>query len=108
MSSFGGEREEALAMHPTVKPLQMVADAILDVTHRGDLVLDPFLGSGTTLIACEDTHRTCRGIELDPHYVDVAIRRWQQHTGKSAVHIESGLTFNELAKHRTEEVDHVG
>lgn len=107
MSSFGSDRDEALAMHPTVKPVQMIADAILDVSNRNDLVLDPFLGSGTTLIACEKTHRVCRSIELDPYYVDVAIRRWQTHTGESAIHIESGLTFDELAERRAEEVDYV-
>jgi hypothetical protein len=107
MSSFGSDRDEALAMHPTVKPVQMIADAILDVSNRNDLVLDPFLGSGTTLIACEKTHRVCRSIELDPYYVDVAIRRWQTHTGESAIHIESGLTFDELAEARTREADHV-
>ena len=70
---------------PTVKPVLMVADAIKDCSKRGGLVLDPFCGSGTVLIAAEKTGRRARAIELDPKYVDVAIRRWQQYTGKTAV-----------------------
>jgi len=68
-------------VHPTVKPVAMVADAILDCSARGDIALDPFLGSGTTLMACERTGRVCYGLELDPLYVDAAIRRWQVYTG---------------------------
>lgn len=83
-----------LALHPTVKPVQMVADAILDCTARGDIVLDPFLGSGSTLIAAERTGRVCRGIELDPLYVDVAIRRWQRHTGQHAIRASDGRRFD--------------
>jgi DNA modification methylase len=74
-----------LAMHPTVKPVAMVADAIKDCSKRGSLILDPFCGSGTILIAAEKTGRRARAIELDPKYVDVAIRRWEQYTGKIAV-----------------------
>ena len=66
-----------LELHPTVKPVQLVMDALLDCSNRGDIVLDSFLGSGTTLLAAERTGRICRGIELDPLYVDTAIRRWQ-------------------------------
>jgi DNA modification methylase len=88
-----------LALHPTVKPVQMVADAMLDCSACGDRILDPFLGSGTTLIAAERVGRSCYGIELDPRYVDVAIRRWQQHTGADAIHVASGMTFQaRLAK----------
>jgi DNA modification methylase len=75
----------------------MVADAILDCSARGDVVLDSFLGSGTTLIAAERVGRTCMGIELDPLYVDVAIRRWQKHTGDHAIHLATGKSFDELS-----------
>ena len=78
MNSFGPARDEVLAMHPTVKPVQLVADAILDVTCRGDIVLDGFLGSGTTLLATEQTGRISYGVEIDPRYVDVALHRWMR------------------------------
>jgi DNA modification methylase len=87
------EEGNLLALHPTGKPVQMVADAMLDCSARGDIVLDPFLGSGTTLLAAERVGRSCYGIELDPRYVDVAIRRWQQHTGMDAIHVAAGMTF---------------
>jgi DNA modification methylase len=92
-----GEEGNLLALHPTVKPVQMIADAILDSTARGDLVLDGFLGSGSTLIAAERVGRVCCGIEIDPVYVDVAIRRWQNFTGNAAVHAQTGERFNQLA-----------
>ena len=76
-----GEEGNLLALHPTVKPVAMVADAILDCSARGDIVLDAFLGSGTTLIAAERTGRRCYGLELDPAYVDTTVRRWQALTG---------------------------
>jgi DNA modification methylase len=82
VNSLAGSRSEDLALHPTVKPTAMVADAIQDVTKRGDIVLDIFLGSGTTLIASERVGRKFRGIELDPGYVDVAIERWRAMTNK--------------------------
>ncbi len=88
---------QVLKDHPTPKNLEMCADAILDVTARGDIVLDPFLGSGTTLIAAEQTSRQCHGIELNPSYVDVCIRRWQELTGKDAVLEATGQTYNEVA-----------
>ncbi len=81
VNSMKGNRREDLALHPTVKPTGMVADAIKDVTKRGDLVLDTFLGSGTTLIAAERTGRRFRGLDIDPAYVDVAIERWSAATG---------------------------
>jgi DNA modification methylase len=84
------------ALHPTIKPVDLVADAILDCTARGDVVLDPFLGSGTTVIAAERTGRSCYGMELDPHYVDTIVRRWQAFTGMSAIHESSGRTFSEI------------
>jgi DNA modification methylase len=83
-------------LHPTVKPVALVAEAIMDCTSRGDIVLDPFLGSGTTLIAAERTSRVCYGIELDPQYVDTIVRRWQAITGQSARLESSGRTFAEL------------
>jgi DNA modification methylase len=82
VNSLRGSRREDLALHPTVKPTGLVADAIEDVTRRGDLVLDLFLGSGTTLIAAERIGRLCRGIEFDPAYVDVALARWTERTGR--------------------------
>lgn len=95
--SRAGDEGNLLALHPTVKPVQLIADAILDCTARGELVLDCFLGSGSTLIAAERTGRRCSGIEIDPIYVDVAIRRWQRHTGGQAVHAASGELFDDLA-----------
>jgi DNA modification methylase len=97
-----------LALHPTVKPVQMVADAMLDCSARGDIVLDPFLGSGTSVIAAERVGRSCYGIELDPSYVDVAIRRWQQHTGEDAVHVASGMTFQARLAQRHDTTPTVG
>ena len=91
-----GEEGNLLALHPTVKPVAMVADAILDSSARGDIVLDGFLGSGTTLIASERTGRRCCGLELDPAYVDVIVRRWQAQTGGSARHAASGSSFDDL------------
>lgn len=88
-NSFG-EGKDNLKLHPTVKPVAMLKDAILDVTKRGDIVLDAFLGSGSTLIACEQTGRVCYGIELEEKYCNVTIKRWQELTGKKAVKIEGG------------------
>jgi DNA modification methylase len=86
-----------LALHPTVKPVQLIADAILDCSARGDIVLDCFLGSGSTLIAAERVGRVCYGIEIDPLYVDVAIRRWQRLTGDRVVHAVTKKYFDDLA-----------
>lgn len=99
-NTFKRGRMAELEAHPTVKPLAMVVDALKDCSRRSGVVLDPFLGSGTTLLAAEKTGRLGRGIEFDPHYVDVAIRRWQEMTGKPAIHLESGLTFEQLAAQR--------
>jgi DNA modification methylase len=85
-----GEEGNLLALHPTVKPAAMVADAMLDCSARGEIVLDAFLGSGTTVIAAERTGRLCYGLELDPPYIDTIIRRWQTLTGGSARHAVSG------------------
>jgi DNA methylase/ParB-like nuclease domain len=86
-----------LALHPTVKPVALVADAILDCTAPGEIVLDSFLGSGSTLIAAERTRRICYGIEIDPGYVDVAVRRWQRHSGGQALRVADGKSFSEIA-----------
>jgi DNA modification methylase len=93
-----GEEGNLSALHPTVKPVAMVADAILDCSARGDVVLDGFLGSGTTVIAAERTGRRCCGLELDPAYVDTIVRRWQKLTGGSARHAASGRSFDDLAR----------
>jgi DNA modification methylase len=85
VNSLKGSRREDLALHPTVKPTGLVADALQDVTRRGDLVLDLFLGSGTTLIAADRIGRRFRGLDIDPAYVDVAIERWAQRTGHEPV-----------------------
>ena len=97
MNTFSADRDECLASHPTVKPMLMIADAILDASRLEDVVLDGFLGSGTTLLAAEKTGRVCRGMELDPRYVDVSVRRWETMTGKQAVHESTGKTFSEIA-----------
>ena len=94
MNSFGARETDTndahLKSHPTIKPLQLVADAILDCSNQGELILDLFGGSGTTLIACEQTDRKCHMMELDPQYVDTIIRRWQKSTGQVAVLKSSG------------------
>jgi 23S rRNA G2445 N2-methylase RlmL len=102
VNSFAGRGEEGglLALHPTVKPVAMVADAILDCTARGELVLDPFLGSGTILVAAERVGRRCRALELDPFYVDTAVRRWQALTGDVARDARTGRAFDEVAAER--------
>ena len=96
VNTFKPGRMAELTLHPTVKPLPLVIDALKDCSSRRGLVLDPFLGSGTTLLAAEKTGRIGRGIELDPYYVDAAIGRWQALTGEHAIHVESGRTFEEM------------
>ena len=99
MNSFSAtDRNELLKMHPTVKPLKLVSDAILDCSNYGETILDLFGGSGTTLIASEETNRKCCMMELDPQYVDTIIRRWQKHTGKQAVHAKTGVAFDKLVE----------
>ncbi|CAM3762637.1 site-specific DNA-methyltransferase [Polynucleobacter brandtiae] len=93
-----GHEGDLLAMHPTVKPINLVVDAILDCSARGEFVLDPFLGSGTTLLASERTGRICYGVELSPAYVDLAITRWQEITGQAAIHAASNKRFEERMK----------
>ena len=99
-NTFRAGRMDDLRAHPTVKPVALVADAIKDCTHRNHLVLDTFCGSGTTLLAAERVGRQARALEIDPRYVDVAIRRWQAFTGRDAVHVDTGLTFDEMADGR--------
>jgi DNA modification methylase len=99
-NTFRAGRMDDLRAHPTVKPIALVADAIKDCTQRNQLVLDLFSGSGTALLAAERVGRQARALEIDPRYVDVAIRRWQAFTGRDAVHIDSGLTFEEMASNR--------
>jgi DNA modification methylase len=94
-NSFGADRESLLKYHPTVKPVALVADAIKDCSKRGDIILDPFGGSGTTLIAAEKAKRRAALIELDPLYVDVTIRRWETYTGGTAVHATTGSLFSD-------------
>lgn len=106
VNSFGGE-QDLLALHPTVKPVSMIADALRDCSHRNGLVLDPFAGSGTILIAAERTGRHARAIEYEPKFVDVAIQRWQRVTGELAVHEASGATYDELKSIKTEEKKNV-
>lgn len=95
-------RLDDLRMHPTVKPVALVADAILDCSNRNGIVLDCFAGSGTTIIAAEKTGRRAYAIEIDPRYVDTAIRRWQTYTGEFALDAESGSTFEAIGKQRAE------
>jgi DNA modification methylase len=90
------EEGNPLAMHPTVKPLALICDILLDTSVKGDIVADPFMGSGTTLIAAERLGRQARGIELDPVYCDTIIRRWQRWTGESAVRVADGMSFPAL------------
>lgn len=101
MSSFGGRKTEEgnlLELHPTVKPVALVQDAILDVSNRGSIVLDAFGGSGSTLIACERTGRRARLMELDPRYCDAIVRRWQAYTGVQARHAVTGRYFGEACR----------
>ena len=90
------EERNLLELRPRTKPVSLVADAIKHCTSRRDVILDPFLGTGTTVIAAERTGRVCYGIELDPQYVDTIVRRWQAFTGQSATQASSRRTFAEL------------
>jgi hypothetical protein len=99
---MGGSDEEKFD-HPTQKPQALARRPILNHTQRGDLVYEPFLGSGTTLAAAEMTERVCYGIEIDPKYVDVSIKRWQKLTGKHAVLEDDGRSFEEVSKDRIQD-----
>ncbi len=100
-SAVGSDARDGLAMHPTVKPVAMLEDAILDVTARSEIVLDPFLGSGSTLIAAERVGRRCRGIELDPAYVDVVLQRWIDCGGDDPDLVETGEPVSKVRERRT-------
>ena len=99
---MGGADEDKYD-HPTQKPIELMRRPILNHLRRGELVYEPFLGSGTTLAAAELTNRVCYGIELDPKYVDVVIQRWQQLRGKQAALDGDGRAFDEIAVERREE-----
>lgn len=101
VNSFRKDRLADLGAHPTVKPVALVADAMRDCSRRGDVVFDPFMGSGTTILAAEKVGRRAYGVEIDPLYVDVAIRRWQEFTKRDAILKSTGQTFDEVATERT-------
>jgi DNA modification methylase len=100
MNTFNAKRSTALGLHPTVKPVRLVEDAILDCSNRGGVVLDGFVGSGTTLIAAERAGRRGFGVELEPRYVDLTLRRFQALVRVEPVHVGTGLTLEEVAKTR--------
>lgn len=102
VNSFGPGRDEQLAMHSTCKNVSMLVDAIRDASDRGEIVLDGFLGSGSTLIAAERTGRICRGLELDPLYVDTILRRWERVTGGTAILQATGETMEQVAQSRAQ------
>lgn len=102
-SSVSSDSRKGLELHPTVKPAAMLTDAILDLSHRGDIVLDPFLGSGSTIVAAHGIGRRCFGIELDPLYVDVVLKRCQAVCGVSAILVSTGETFDVVAQRRQRE-----
>lgn len=104
-SSLGSEARARSDDHPTVKPRALLEDALLDISNRGEIVLDPFVGSGSTLLAAQTTGRLCRAIEIDGRYCDVCIERWQQLTATSAILEETGETFAEVAERRTQSLD---
>jgi DNA modification methylase len=106
-SMFRKGRQQDLEDHPTVKPVGLIADAIKDCSKRNGIILDPFGGSGTTMLAAERTGRQSRLIEIDPYYVDVAIRRWQKVTGKAARLQQSGEHFSDVATRRAHEAEFV-
>ncbi|MFD2251597.1 DNA modification methylase [Pseudochelatococcus lubricantis] len=103
VNSFKAGRDDELAMHPTVKPVALVVDAIRDCTHRGDIVLDSFAGSGTTVLAAEKTGRRARAVEIDPVYADVVIRRWLAFTQSDAMLEATGETYAEVTTRRKRE-----
>jgi DNA modification methylase len=106
VNTFGMDRGTELAMHPTVKPVALVADVILDCSKSGGIILDVFAGSGTTLIAAEKAGRRGYSIEIDCHYTDIIIRRFDEVYGLKAVHAESKLDFERLTNERSKERRH--
>jgi len=105
VNTFKAKGYELLALHPTVKPVSLIADALRDCSHRQGIILDPFAGSGTILIAAERTGRQARAIELDPQYVDVGVMRWQRVTGKQAVLEATGQNWDQVRASRLSGVD---
>ena len=97
MAGFRAGRMDELRMHPTVKPVAMYVDMMRDCSRRGSTILDAFAGSGTTIMAAEQVGRRAYCMEIDPHYADVAVRRWQAFTRRDALHAESGLSFDQIA-----------
>jgi DNA modification methylase len=104
VNSLHPARRGELEMHPTVKPVALIADLIRDCSRRNGLILDPFGGSGSTILAAERSGRIARVIELEPLYVDVAIRRWERVTGIQARHIETGLSFADIEARQIDKV----
>jgi DNA modification methylase len=100
INSFGKDRDAELALHPTVKPVKLVADAIFDCSMRGGIILDAFAGSGTTLVAAEQTGRHGYGIEIDPRYCDVIVKRLAAAAKVEAIHVKTGETFSEIERQR--------
>jgi DNA modification methylase len=105
VNTFRAGRLEELQSHPTVKPVALVSDAMKDCTRRGDIVVDTFSGSGTTILAAERVGRCAFALEIEPRFVDIAIRRWQSFTRKDAIHLESGQSFDDLTVDRVGAVD---
>jgi DNA modification methylase len=105
LNSFGGNREEVATGHGTQKPVELMRRPMLNHTERGDLVFDPFLGSGTTVIAAALLERVCYGVDIDPRYVDVIVRRWQQITGQQATLADDGRTFDQMESARKQVVE---
>jgi hypothetical protein len=101
VNTFRAGRMDDLGLHPTVKPVALVADALRDCSRRGDIVLDPFMGSGTTIMAAERVGRRAYGLEIDPLYVDAAVRRWQAFTKRDAILEATGETFDEVTAVRS-------
>src|SRR5207245_2291499 len=100
LNPHGGNKDEQQTGHGTQKPVELMRRPILNHTERGDIVYDPFLGSGTTLTAAELLQRTCYGLEIDPRYVDVIVRRWEQIAGRPATLAGDGRTFHEMQQIR--------
>ena len=100
VNTMKSDRMAELTMHPTVKPAALVADAIKDCSRRNGIVLDPFAGSGTTVIAAEQTGRRCYALEFDPRYVDTAVRRWEKAAGEAAINAKTGKSFAETTEER--------
>jgi hypothetical protein len=100
VNTFRAGRLDELSIHPTVKPVALVADAMRDCSRRGQIVFDPFMGSGTTILAAEKVGRRAYGLEIDPLYIDAAVKRWQDFTKRDAILKATGQPFDEVATAR--------